>query len=121
MAPYPTATASRKKLLATRSTFGAPLGHGLPKRGEQTSRWRRAGLGEGSIDLGREVVLRLIPRSYSHACGPRLLPEPVYVAASHQVRKGCAQFCQLDRAGLVGDLLEVEDEIAVVVLLGPWR
>src|SRR3569833_3819546 len=84
----------------------------------QTPRWWRPGLGEGCVDFGGEEVLSLVTPGDSTSRGAGLRPEGVHSAARHQMPERTAQLGQLDRVRFVGDLLEVEDQVAVVIFLG---
>ena len=83
----------------------------------EAPRSRRSRSQKCSVHLGGKVFLSLIAGRHG---GPRragLCPEQVHVATGHQVLKRATEFVQLNRASLVGYLLQIENQVAVMILL----
>lgn len=83
--------------------------------------WRifaRRGCLEGAVSLRSKEVLAGVAARHRDPRRAGLTPERVDVRARHEVLERAAQFRQFDHAGFVGDLLQVQDQVAVVVLLG---
>ena len=101
---------------STRIAFSTPLNRSVFQYRRQASRRRRGCFFKNPVHLTSKNVFGFIATRDANSRSAGLLPEQIHVTAGHQVPQRAAQLRDFNGTRLVGYLLKIENQVAVVIL-----